>query len=70
MRNLELFQAHSLFTFMGRLADGPGGILQQRLAEQKLARRAEVSARAGALTGSCLRWPPRTKHLCTRLHRG
>lgn len=35
MRNLELVQAHSLFTFMGRLADGPGGVLQQRLAQQK-----------------------------------
>lgn len=48
-RNLELVQAHSLFTFMGRLADGPGGLLQQRLAERKLARRAEVSARLDGL---------------------
>lgn len=70
MRNLELVQAHNLFTFMGRLADGPGGILQQRLAERKLGRRAKVSARAGASVGSGLLCPSRSKHLCARSHRG
>lgn len=29
MRNLELVQAHSLFTFMGRMTDGPGSFLQK-----------------------------------------
>lgn len=38
MRNLELVQAHRLFTFMGRLTDGPGSILQQSSGgEEKLA---------------------------------
>lgn len=36
---------------MGRLADGPGGFLQQRLAEPKRARRAEVPPRARSLDG-------------------
>lgn len=34
MRNLELVQAHSLFTFMGRTTDGLGSFLQSSLAEQ------------------------------------
>lgn len=34
MRNLELVQAHSLFTFMGRMTDGLGSFLQSSLAEQ------------------------------------
>lgn len=49
LRNLERVQAHSLLTSMGRLADGPGGFLQQRLAEPKRARRAEVPSRARSL---------------------
>lgn len=65
MRNLELVQAHSLFTFMGRLADGPGGILQQRRTARKLGRRADVSPGAGALTGSGLRRPVHETPACT-----
>lgn len=49
MRNLELVQAHRLFTFMGRLTDGPGSILQQSLAG---GRKASVSRRSSSSCGS------------------
>lgn len=70
MRNLELVQPHRLFTFMGRLTDGPGSILQQSLAG---GRKASVSRRSfsscGSLDGlgsaaTCAR-----THLCSA-HRG
>lgn len=69
LRNLELVQAHSLFTFMGRLADGPGGVLRQRLAQRKKASapRRSFPNPAGSPDGALVRGPPRaTKHLCAR----
>lgn len=67
MRNLEMVQAHSLFTFMGRLADGPGGILQQRLAERKLARRAQTFSSNGRLDGLWSATAPAHENTCAHV---
>ena len=54
MRNLELVQAHSLFTFMGRMTDGPGSFLQQSIAEQSYHVMKKKFACVGVLTSSGL----------------
>lgn len=54
MRNLELVQAHSLFTFMSRMTDGPGSFLQQSIAEQSYHVMKKKFACVGVLTSSGL----------------
>lgn len=67
LRNLELVQAHSLFTFMGRLTDGQGSILQQSLAGKGGGELASMSCKSfsscGSLDGS---GGPRT-HTCAHV---
>lgn len=54
MGNLELVQAHSLFTFMGRMTDGPSSFLPQSIAEQSFHVMTKKFVCVGVLTSSGL----------------